>query len=203
VLRVRGLSRSFGGLRVVDAVSLDVAAGSALGIVGPNGAGKTTLLNLLDGVLPAGEGRIELDGRDVTRAPAAQRCRAGVIGANGAGKTTLLRAVAGLVPVAYGGRIELDGVALHTLRPHERAGAARLALRRAVVRLYDLHGRDRRDRHDRGSGARRGLWGVVTARRDVRLLPTGYHVRHPEVAPTSFEIAEPTPRAAPKRRTDD
>ena len=43
-----------------------------------------------------------------------------VIGANGAGKTTLLRAVAGLVPVAAGGRVELDGVALQTLRPHER-----------------------------------------------------------------------------------
>ena len=78
VLVVRDLSRSFGALRVVDAVSLDVAAGSALGVVGPNGAGKTTLLNLLDGVLRADGGRVELDGRDVTRASAAQRCRAGV-----------------------------------------------------------------------------------------------------------------------------
>jgi branched-chain amino acid transport system ATP-binding protein len=78
ILSVRGLSRSFGGLTVVDDVSLQVDAGTALGVVGPNGAGKTTLLNLLDGVLAPDAGRIELDGRDVTRAPAAQRCRAGI-----------------------------------------------------------------------------------------------------------------------------
>ncbi|WP_214407661.1 ABC transporter ATP-binding protein [Pseudonocardia lacus] len=78
LLSVRGLSRSFGGLTVVDDVSLQVEEGTAVGVVGPNGAGKTTLLNLLDGVLTADAGRIELDGRDVTRAPAAQRCRAGV-----------------------------------------------------------------------------------------------------------------------------
>ncbi len=78
ILSVRGLSRSFGGLTVVDGVSLDVEAGTALGVVGPNGAGKTTLLNLLDGVLTADAGRIELDGRDVTDASAAQRCRAGI-----------------------------------------------------------------------------------------------------------------------------
>ena len=78
ILSVRDLSRSFGGLTVVDGVSLQVEAGTALGVVGPNGAGKTTLLNLLDGVLAADAGRIELDGRDVTRASSAQRCRAGV-----------------------------------------------------------------------------------------------------------------------------
>jgi branched-chain amino acid transport system ATP-binding protein len=78
ILSVHGLTRAFGGLTVVDGVSLGVGAGSALGVVGPNGAGKTTLLNLLDGVLAADAGRIELDGRDVTRASAAQRCRAGI-----------------------------------------------------------------------------------------------------------------------------
>jgi branched-chain amino acid transport system ATP-binding protein len=78
VLDVRGLSRSFGGLKVVDDVSFVVGPGSALGIVGPNGAGKTTLLNLLDGVLAADAGRIELSGHDVTRVSAARRCRAGV-----------------------------------------------------------------------------------------------------------------------------
>ncbi len=78
VLTVRGLTRSFGAVRVVDAVDLDVAEGSVLGIVGPNGAGKTTLLNLLDGVLRADAGRIELGGQDVTSASAAARCRAGM-----------------------------------------------------------------------------------------------------------------------------
>jgi branched-chain amino acid transport system ATP-binding protein len=78
VLQVQGLARSFGALRVVVGVDLAVEASSVLGIVGPNGAGKTTLLNLLDGVLRADAGRIELSGRDVTRESAATRCRAGV-----------------------------------------------------------------------------------------------------------------------------
>lgn len=78
VLRVRGLTRSIGALRVVDAVDLEVEGATALGVVGPNGAGKTTMLDLLDGVLRADAGSVELAGRDVTRASAAQRCRAGV-----------------------------------------------------------------------------------------------------------------------------
>lgn len=78
VLRVQGLARSFGALRVVAGVDLVVEAGRVLGVVGPNGAGKTTLLNLLDGVLRADAGRVELAGRDVTRDSAATRCRAGI-----------------------------------------------------------------------------------------------------------------------------
>jgi ATP-binding cassette subfamily F protein 3 len=55
ILSVHGLTRAFGGLTVVDGVSLAVAAGSALGVVGPNGAGKTALLRTLGGSLdPAG-----------------------------------------------------------------------------------------------------------------------------------------------------
>lgn len=78
VLDVRGLTRAFGGLTVVDDVSFAVPAGRALGVVGPNGAGKTTLLTLLDGGLTPGSGRVELAGRDVTRVSAARRCRLGI-----------------------------------------------------------------------------------------------------------------------------
>jgi branched-chain amino acid transport system ATP-binding protein len=78
VLQARGLARSFGALKVIADVDLSVAAGSVLGVVGPNGAGKTTLLNLLDGVLRADAGRIELEGREVTTTSAALRCRAGI-----------------------------------------------------------------------------------------------------------------------------
>ncbi|MET0189922.1 MAG: ABC transporter ATP-binding protein [Pseudonocardia sediminis] len=78
VLSTSGLCRSFGGIRVVDDVAIEVRAGAVLGIVGPNGAGKTTLLDLLDGVLTPDSGRIELDGADLTRTPPAQRCRLGI-----------------------------------------------------------------------------------------------------------------------------
>ncbi|MEL6517275.1 MAG: ABC transporter ATP-binding protein [Pseudomonadota bacterium] len=66
LLTTDGLSRSFGELRAVDAVSLEVAAGSMTGLIGPNGAGKTTFFNLLTGALKPSGGTVRLDGRDVT-----------------------------------------------------------------------------------------------------------------------------------------
>ena len=51
LLEVEGLTRRFGGLVAVDALSFSVAAGEIVGLLGPNGSGKTTVLNLLSGVL--------------------------------------------------------------------------------------------------------------------------------------------------------
>ena len=78
LLDVRGLSKSFGGLRAVQDVSFSVDAGEILGIIGPNGAGKTTLFNLLNGVLRADAGAAllageELRGRKVHRSPPRRR----------------------------------------------------------------------------------------------------------------------------------
>jgi branched-chain amino acid transport system permease protein len=78
ILSVRGLSKSFGGLKAVQNVGFDVSRGSILGIIGPNGAGKTTAFNLLNGFLPPDAGQIMLDGRDVTRRKPYQLCAAGV-----------------------------------------------------------------------------------------------------------------------------
>ena len=78
ILAVRGLSKSFGGLKAVQNVSFDVRNGAILGIIGPNGAGKTTAFNLLNGFLPPDAGQILLDGRDVTRRKPYQLCAAGV-----------------------------------------------------------------------------------------------------------------------------
>ena len=78
LLRVDGLSRSFGGLRAVDGVSFSVASGEILGIIGPNGAGKTTLFNLLNGVLSADEGSARLDGQSMLGRKVHQVCRMGV-----------------------------------------------------------------------------------------------------------------------------
>jgi len=78
VLAARDLVKSYGRLRVLESVSLHVAAGEVLGVVGPNGAGKSTLLNLLSGVDRPDSGSVHLDGADVTRVPAAERCRRGI-----------------------------------------------------------------------------------------------------------------------------
>jgi branched-chain amino acid transport system ATP-binding protein/neutral amino acid transport system ATP-binding protein len=66
LLDVRGLRRSFYGVRALDGVDLSVRAGTITGLIGPNGAGKTTLFNCVSGVIPPDAGRVELDGRDVT-----------------------------------------------------------------------------------------------------------------------------------------
>jgi branched-chain amino acid transport system ATP-binding protein len=65
-IRIDGVSKSFGGLRAVDRCSFDIARGRITGLIGPNGAGKSTLFNLVAGVLAPDEGRILLDGVDVT-----------------------------------------------------------------------------------------------------------------------------------------
>jgi branched-chain amino acid transport system permease protein len=78
LLEVRGLSRSFGGLRAVQNVSFQVRAGEILGIIGPNGAGKTTAFNLLNGFIRPDAGQILLDGKDMVGRKPHVLCRAGV-----------------------------------------------------------------------------------------------------------------------------
>jgi branched-chain amino acid transport system ATP-binding protein len=69
ILKLDNLTKSFGSLKVVDGVQLEVAQGDALGIIGPNGAGKTTLFHLVTGLLKPDAGAIGFDGRDITQAP--------------------------------------------------------------------------------------------------------------------------------------
>jgi branched-chain amino acid transport system ATP-binding protein len=77
-LTVRGLEKSFGGLRVTAAVDLDVAAGERRLIIGPNGAGKTTLFNLIAGDLRPDRGSVALFGRELTRLPVHARAHLGL-----------------------------------------------------------------------------------------------------------------------------
>jgi branched-chain amino acid transport system ATP-binding protein len=78
MLELQGVSRRFGGVPAVDAVSLSAAPGTITGLIGPNGAGKTTLVNLVMGLLHLSSGRVLLDGQDVSRTEAPQLARAGV-----------------------------------------------------------------------------------------------------------------------------
>jgi branched-chain amino acid transport system ATP-binding protein len=78
LLALHSVSKSYGALRVTDGISLSVREGETLGILGPNGAGKTTLFNLISGDVRVDAGRVEYQGRDVTRLAPHQRCRAGI-----------------------------------------------------------------------------------------------------------------------------
>ncbi len=60
LLDIRGAAKSFGGIRALDGIDLQLATGEVLGVIGPNGSGKTTLFNLLTGVVRASGGTVRL-----------------------------------------------------------------------------------------------------------------------------------------------
>lgn len=78
MLRADGVSVSFGGVRAVDDVSLEVADGEVVGLVGPNGSGKSTFLNAVSGLVGA-SGRIEVAGTPLRLGRPADVRRAGVL----------------------------------------------------------------------------------------------------------------------------
>ena len=78
MLEVDGLAAGYLGERVIDGIELEVGTGEAVAIVGSNGAGKTTLFRAIAGLLPAMEGRVVFEGKDLTRRAAHRRARGGI-----------------------------------------------------------------------------------------------------------------------------
>ncbi|MES2613591.1 MAG: ABC transporter ATP-binding protein [Pseudomonadota bacterium] len=65
LLKVTGLGKSFGGVKAVDGIHFELAAGELLALIGPNGAGKSTTFNMVNGQLPADVGSIQLNGQEL------------------------------------------------------------------------------------------------------------------------------------------
>ncbi len=78
ILELEGITKRFGGLVAVNAVSLGVEKGRVFGIIGPNGAGKTTLLNVIAGSHKPEAGTIRFEGRAVTGLAPHELCRLGI-----------------------------------------------------------------------------------------------------------------------------
>jgi len=78
LLQVEGLAKHFGGVRVIESLSFEVAEGTVHAIIGPNGAGKTTLLNLLTGIYAPDAGRVRLAGQELTGLPVHRWAAAGL-----------------------------------------------------------------------------------------------------------------------------
>ncbi len=78
LLAVEQLGKSFGGLRAVADLSLEVPRGCVAGLMGPNGAGKTTVINLLSGLLRPDHGHIRLDGVPIEALPAHEIAARGI-----------------------------------------------------------------------------------------------------------------------------
>ena len=79
LLEIRGLEVSYGGIRAVKGIDLEVAEGELVCLIGANGAGKTSTLKAICGLIPARSGRVAYRGADITRAPVHELPRRGLV----------------------------------------------------------------------------------------------------------------------------
>jgi ABC-type branched-subunit amino acid transport system ATPase component/ABC-type branched-subunit amino acid transport system permease subunit len=122
ILEVRGISKTYGGLKAVQDVSFDVGRGEILGVIGPNGAGKTTLFNLLNGLVPPSAGRVRFDGADITGLKPNRICHAGV------GRTFQVVRTFPRMSV-------VENVVVSAYAAHDREDAAWAGARAAIARV--------------------------------------------------------------------
>ncbi|MEU8299493.1 ABC transporter ATP-binding protein [Micromonospora sp. NPDC048909] len=119
MLATRGLTWRIGEVAIVDSVYLDLAPGEFLGVIGPNGAGKTSLFNLITGLRRATEGRITLDGQDITTLPPHRRARLGL------GRTFQASSVFGSLTVRENVRLAVQAHRGGSMKLWRRAAADR------------------------------------------------------------------------------
>ncbi|MDI6763153.1 MAG: ABC transporter ATP-binding protein [Thermodesulfobacteriota bacterium] len=79
LLELKGVNKSFGGLKAVSQVSMNLEEGEILGIIGPNGAGKTTLFNTITGFLKVDSGEVRFDGDNIVDLKPHQICQRGMV----------------------------------------------------------------------------------------------------------------------------
>jgi branched-chain amino acid transport system ATP-binding protein len=79
MLRLREITKVFGGLIALEEVSFSVEDGTITGIIGPNGAGKTTLFNIVSGIYPQNSGNVYLGGKDISRFAPEKLARLGLV----------------------------------------------------------------------------------------------------------------------------
>ncbi|WBB55194.1 ABC transporter ATP-binding protein [Verrucosispora sp. WMMD573] len=119
MLATRGLTWRIGEVSIVDSVYLDLAPGEFLGVIGPNGAGKTSLFNLITGLRRATEGRVTLDGQDISDLPPHRRARLGL------GRTFQASSVFGSLSVRENVRLAVQAHRGGSLKLWRRAAADR------------------------------------------------------------------------------
>jgi branched-chain amino acid transport system ATP-binding protein len=79
ILSLNGISKNFGGIKVIEDITLDVSVGERLGLIGPNGAGKTTLFNMIAGDLEPSGGTITYLGNEINKLPNYKRSQDGIV----------------------------------------------------------------------------------------------------------------------------
>ncbi|MCO5165896.1 MAG: ABC transporter ATP-binding protein [Planctomycetes bacterium] len=138
LLEVRGLAKTFGGLRAVNDFSFEVKKGSVTALIGPNGAGKTTAFNMVTGVIPPTAGSIRLEGTELAGLRADQICRLGV--ARTFQNIRLFEDQTVLSNVMVGLHRRLEGGLLAALLRTPRARQEEAEARAAAARYLDFVG---------------------------------------------------------------
>jgi branched-chain amino acid transport system ATP-binding protein len=77
-LHIDNISLSFGGIKALQNISFEVESGQIFAVIGPNGAGKTSLINSINGFYSPQQGRIMLDGKDISKVPPYKRAKLGI-----------------------------------------------------------------------------------------------------------------------------
>ncbi|SBT48101.1 ABC transporter ATP-binding protein [Micromonospora auratinigra] len=161
MLATRGLTWRIGEVAIVDSVYLDLAPGEFLGVIGPNGAGKTSLFNLITGLRRPTDGRILLDGRDVTALPPHQRARLGL------GRTFQASSVFGSLTVRENVRLAVQAHRGGSMKLWRRAAADREVAAAADAAL------DRVGLHHRGTALAGTLAHGEKRKLEIALLLAG------------------------------
>jgi ABC-type branched-subunit amino acid transport system ATPase component len=78
MIKIKNINKSFGGLKAVDGINLEIGKGQITAIIGPNGSGKTTLFNLISGIVEKDSGSISLNGKNISRQEDFQRSESGI-----------------------------------------------------------------------------------------------------------------------------
>jgi branched-chain amino acid transport system ATP-binding protein len=141
VLECVDVSKTFGGIRAVDEVSLELRKGEILGLIGPNGSGKTTLFDCISGFLPIDGGRILVNGQDVTERSPHERALAGLGRSFQEAKLYPSLTVAETIAVALERHLESKDIvaaAMHLPATYE----SELAAAHRVAELIELMGLD-------------------------------------------------------------
>lgn len=136
VLSCRGIERSFGGLKALKGVDLEVRRGQIFGLVGPNGSGKTTMVNVMTGFYPPNAGQVELFGSDITRMAPHKIARCGV--ARTFQNLALFKGMSVLDNILLGRHVHMRPSALATLFYWGWGEREDLAHRRAVEEIIDF-----------------------------------------------------------------
>ncbi|MFG1677209.1 ABC transporter ATP-binding protein [Micromonospora sp. NPDC049282] len=161
MLATRGLTWRIGEVAIVDSVYLDLQPGEFLGVIGPNGAGKTSLFNLITGLRRPTEGKVLLDGADVTALPPHRRARLGL------GRTFQASSVFGSLTVRENVRLAVQAHRGGSMKLWRRAAADREVAAAADAAL------DRVGLHHRGTALAGTLAHGEKRKLEIALLLAG------------------------------